>query len=166
MTAFILPFEDKYLADAFGVMTPERRRMGLGSHRGTDWNGLKAGTPVRAVADGIIVRAYYSQGLGNVVILKTLAPWKDNPARALYFGYAHLNAPTTLPIGTAVKAGDVIGAIGNTGSFSGGDHLHLTLGLAPDSIHYGFTTDPHAYLVRRGAKALTAKPKAKPKGKK
>ncbi len=162
MNAFILPFEDKYLGDAFGVMTPLRKKLGLGAHRGTDYNKLKAGTPIPAIANGKVFASYFSPGLGNVLILEVLAPWKDNPARKLYFGYCHLQTLSPLKKGTRVKTGDIIGAIGNTGKFSSGNHLHLTLGLTPESVSYGFVTDAHAYLVRRGAKAIIkTKPKAK-----
>jgi len=41
-------------------------------------------------------------------------------------GYAHMIAGSTIPVGTVVKRGDVIGRVGNTGE-SSGNHLHFSI---------------------------------------
>ncbi len=159
MTNWQQPFPDDNLGDAFGVVTPLRKKLGLGPHRGCDWNGFRAGTPLKAVADGKIVRSYWSNGLGWVVVLQVIAPWKDNPKRKLFFGYCHMQ-DQGLKVGSEVTCGDVIGFAGNTGTFTSGTHLHLTLGLVPESVSMGFVTDPHAYIERRIAQL--PKPKTTP----
>ncbi len=54
---------------------------------------------------------------------------------ALYLLYAHLDQPVEIPIGTAVKSGDAIGAVGNTG-YSGNAHLHLEMRLGPEEVQF------------------------------
>ena len=44
------------------------------------------------------------------------------------FGFAHLQTPSPLPVGTLVQSGQLIGYVGNTGR-STGAHLHLTMRL-------------------------------------
>lgn len=77
------------------------------------------GTAVVAVDDGIIMPAPYGVSSlgGNRVWLKT---------RDGYYYYAHL-ANITVPAGTHVQAGDIIGTVGNTGNAAGGPpHLHFS----------------------------------------
>jgi len=55
-----------------------------------------------------------------------------------------------LKVGDSVKAGKtIVGRIGNTGSCSRGDHLHLTLGKTHRSAVRGYTKDPEAYIAKQ-----------------
>jgi murein DD-endopeptidase MepM/ murein hydrolase activator NlpD len=86
---------------------------GHGNHQGVDI-AAAPGQPVRASADGIVMRAGNLGGLGNAIFV------------AHGFGittrYGHLSKIEVRP-GQRIKRGDVIGRVGNTGR-STGYHLH------------------------------------------
>lgn len=95
---------------------------GSRSHQGTDVMADK-GTPVVAVADGTIKRLTREPtGLGGIWI------WLLDTEGNEYY-YAHLDSIVPLlEAGTAVAAGQVIGAVGNTGDAAyGADHLHFEI---------------------------------------
>jgi hypothetical protein len=92
----------------------------LGPHEGIDLVA-PAGTPVLAVADGIIIDNRPSR-IGGVAL------WVQGSGRRLYY-YAHMKdlAPG-MRRGTAVRAGERIGSVGNSGN--GVDtppHLHFAI---------------------------------------
>ncbi|NMC45352.1 MAG: M23 family metallopeptidase [Chloroflexi bacterium] len=62
-------------------------------------------------------------------------PSWDDSNRSLYFVYAHLLNPPQFSIGDAVKSGEVIGQVGNTGNSSNA-HLHLELRLGPGGASF------------------------------
>lgn len=107
------------------VVTSEYGTRARGFHNGIDL-AVPAGTEILANHDGTISKSYNARG-GNQVIING-----DN----IKTGYAHLLAPSPLPEGTRVQAGDVIGQVGSTGT-STGPHLHFTLRLnnSPDTIN-------------------------------
>ena len=73
---------------------------------------------VKAVADGTVIFAEWSAATGNVIILKHV--------NNLISVYKH-NATLTKGQGEIVKAGEVIGTVGNTGELTTGPHLHFEL---------------------------------------
>lgn len=148
MTQWMLPFPDKMLADPFGSHSAARKKMGLGPHRGVDWNGMKKGTALKAVAEGTISANYWSDVLGWVVELKVKATWKGKPT-TIYFMYCHLDKKSPLAVGTKVACGDVVGGAGTSGSASSGIHLHFTLSLTSKGGAMGQVFDAHAYISRR-----------------
>jgi murein DD-endopeptidase MepM/ murein hydrolase activator NlpD len=83
-------------------------------HRGADFIG-KVGDPIKAAMKGTVQHIDNNPNLGNFIILK-----HDDGYQTLY---AHLSA-FTVKVGEAVKQGDEIGKIGNTG-YTTGPHLHL-----------------------------------------
>ncbi len=89
-------------------------------HEGVDW-AAPTGTPVFAVADGVIKLAGNGGGYGNVVYI--------THAGGVETRYAHFDrfAPAA-KTGASVKAGDLIGYIGTTGR-STGPHLHFEVRL-------------------------------------
>ena len=125
-------------------------------HRGTDYNGFKGGTPLKAVQDGKIVVNKWSDGLGNVVVLEVDGPYGKDKTRKLYFGYCHMDKPSPLAVGTVVASGDTVGTAGTTGKFSSGVHLHQTLSLIKDGVFAGKVFDSDAYLKRRIAQQKVA----------
>lgn len=141
MAIWMLPFPDKNLGTRFGV-TDNAHPNG---HRGTDWNGIPAGTKLPAVADGTIVLVQKSEALGNVAVLKVTRIGLP----AVYFGYCHMSKPCAIPVGTKVKMGEAVGTIGNTGTASSGIHLHLTLGLSKTSVFAGKVSDAWVFLKKR-----------------
>jgi murein DD-endopeptidase MepM/ murein hydrolase activator NlpD len=72
--------------------------------------------PVKAILDGTIVSAAFSLDGGYTVAIQH----KDN----LISFYKHLHS-ILKKTGTFVRAGEVIGIVGNTGELSSGPHLHL-----------------------------------------
>ena len=74
--------------------------------------------PVKATADGTVIFAEWTATTGYVIILKH----KNN----LISVYKH-NASLSKEQGELVKEGEVIAAVGDTGDFSTGLHLHFEL---------------------------------------
>ncbi|MDR0648684.1 MAG: peptidoglycan DD-metalloendopeptidase family protein [Synergistaceae bacterium] len=99
------------------------------THTGIDIDGNK-GDPVRAAADGEILYTGWLRGYGQVVII-------DHGGN-LTTVYAHLSAIDTTE-NAKVKAGDVVGKVGSTGTATG-NHLHFEVRVN------GSTTDPLTYL--------------------
>ena len=129
------PLDRYQLGTAFGVVDAAHPN----GHRGDDFNGVPAGTALKAVNDGTIVAAFYSRVLGNVVVLQV---------KLWFFGYCHMKTMTPLPIGSKVKAGQVIGQLGNTGTASTGPHLHLTLSLTKTGVVVGKVFSPYKFLTK------------------
>lgn len=148
--AWRLPLDGKFsYGPKFGVVDSWHPN----GHRGTDYNGFKAGTKYFAVNNGTIVVNKWSDGIGWVVVLKV---------GGKYFGYCHMNKQSPLKVGTAVKAGDVVGTAGTTGKFSSGVHLHFTLSTTPEGVFAGKVYDADAFLKQKIAEQkAVAKAKAK-----
>lgn len=155
MSKWVMPLAKYKYGPLFGVVDSWHPN----GHRGTDYNGFGGGTKLFAVSDGIIAENKWSDGLGNVVVLKVNMIVKGEKS-AVFFGYAHLHKPSPLKVGTKVKAGDVIGGAGTTGKFSSGVHLHFTLGMTKDAVFAGKVYDADAF-VKRQIKASAGKPAAK-----
>jgi murein DD-endopeptidase MepM/ murein hydrolase activator NlpD len=95
----------------------DERDRGVRVHEGVDIFAPH-GTPALAAADGWITRVTTNRLGGNVVWL-----WDAERGQALY--YAHLDRQE-VSSGTRVKAGDVIGRVGNTGNArTTPPHLHF-----------------------------------------
>ena len=86
---------------------------GTRMHSGVDL-AAPMGTPVRATADGVVAGAGWRGGYGIMVSL--------GHGGGMSTRYAHLSAIAVQP-GTAVKAGQVIGYVGATGTATG-PHVH------------------------------------------
>lgn len=99
------------------------------SHKGLDFKG-NIGAPVFASADGIVHIVTTEPKWGNRIVLK-----HSDGFQTLY---GHMNN-MTVSRGQYVKAGDVIGGVGNTGK-STGPHLHFEI------RKNGQTVDPAALL--------------------
>jgi murein DD-endopeptidase MepM/ murein hydrolase activator NlpD len=84
------------------------------AHMGVDY-AAPVGTPVIAVADGVVAESSFQGGYGNMVVIQHNA----NQSTA----YAHLSRMNVRK-GQAIKQGDVVGAVGSTG-LSTGPHLHF-----------------------------------------
>ena len=85
------------------------------AHRGVDY-AAPTGTPVRSVADGVVISKGWSQGYGNTVEIKHNERYSTL--------YAHLSgfAPD-IARGKSIQMGQVIGYVGSTG-WATGPHLH------------------------------------------
>jgi murein DD-endopeptidase MepM/ murein hydrolase activator NlpD len=121
--------------DTFGAA-----RAGVGWHHGEDIFGT-LGSPLLAVADGTV----FSVGWNNIGGYRF---WlRDRQGNQFY--YAHLSAFSPLAVdGREVKAGDVIGFMGNTGDAQGTPyHVHFEIhpvGLLP--LGYDGVVNAFPYL--------------------
>ncbi|HEX6694669.1 MAG TPA: peptidoglycan DD-metalloendopeptidase family protein [Longimicrobiales bacterium] len=99
----------------------------LQQHQGVEFNN-PAGTPVHAIADGVVAFAGKAEAGAN-----TVAILHDTrlDGQFVFSTYFH-NTELTVRSGQRVRAGDVIARVGNTGR-AGNDHLHLEVHVAPSA---------------------------------
>lgn len=83
-------------------------------HLGVDY-AAPSGTPVHALGDGVVLKAYYTRGGGNYIKIKHNSVYST--------GYMHLKGfAKGIHAGVRVKQGQVIGYVGMTG-LATGPHL-------------------------------------------
>jgi murein DD-endopeptidase MepM/ murein hydrolase activator NlpD len=96
-------------------------------HQGTDY-AARPGTPVMAAGDGVVLRAGWVGGYGNLIELRHI--------NGITTRYGHLRGfARKVRRGARVEQGQVIGYVGATGLASG-PHLHYEFrinGVAKDS---------------------------------
>ncbi len=119
------------------------REDGARAHHGTDILAPR-GTPVVAAAAGRVAKLFESERGGTTVYVRS-------PRRRWTYYYAHLAAYAPgLHEGQVVKAGDVLGYVGDTGD-AGAGNFHLHFGLkrtAPDQHWYeGVDVNPYPFLA-------------------
>src|SRR5690606_30530560 len=85
-------------------------------HAGTDF-AVGTGTPLVAPADGVVSKAGWGGGFGNVIFISHYINGQSYTTVM-----AHLSS-ISVSEGQAVSQGQTIGATGNTGA-STGPHLH------------------------------------------
>ena len=95
-----------------------------GKHLGIDVSSA-VGQAVRAPADGVVVKASWENGYGNVVYLSHGYGYSTR--------YGHLSGFGARP-GQRVKRGDVVGYVGSTGR-STGPHLHYEVRLNNNPVN-------------------------------
>ncbi len=94
-------------------------------HTGVDFTPGE-GTPIEAVADGVVVDSTVADGSWGV----HLSIQHDIDGVTFITSYAHMQTGSmSLQIGDTVSRGDVIGRVGSTGQ-SNGAHLHFTVQTA------------------------------------
>lgn len=136
---YVFPvFGPASFGDAFGA---PRADVPGGWHHGEDIVA-PLGTPLLAVADGTVFSVGWNEIGGWRLWLR------DTAGNEFY--YAHLSAYSPLAVdGTRVRAGDVLGFMGNTGDAEGGTvHLHFEIhpaALLP--LRYAGAVAPYPFLV-------------------
>ena len=95
-----------------------------GNHSAIDISSA-VGQAVRAPADGIVVKAEWANGYGNVIYISHGYGYSTR--------YGHLSAYAAKP-GQHVKRGDVIAYVGSTGR-STGPHLHYEVRLNNNPVN-------------------------------
>ncbi|HYW12442.1 MAG TPA: peptidoglycan DD-metalloendopeptidase family protein [Longimicrobium sp.] len=131
------PLEFRRISSSYstGRFHPILRR--VRAHHGIDY-AASHGTPIRAVGDGVVQKAGWGGGYGNVVEIRHQRGYASR--------YAHMRGfATGVRPGTRVRQGQLIGYVGTTG-LSTGPHLHYEFHMNgrpvnPASIRY-LTGDP------------------------
>ncbi|WP_436523831.1 M23 family metallopeptidase [Actinoplanes sp. HUAS TT8] len=123
---YVLPLDDYEFTAPFGV------RFGK-LHAGIDL-AAPEGTPYKAVHAGTVTAAGYNGGYGYSITVQ-----QSDGTEIIY---AH-SRRLLVKKGDTVKAGQVVGEVGNTG-YSYGTHLHLEIHVG------GKPTDPITFLKAHG----------------
>lgn len=126
------------------------RRFYAGYHGGLDIPAPE-GTPIIAVADGVVVHLAEGDGIGGIGVVLQHAPEETGLPVWTYTEYKHLREMSGLAIGRKVKRGEAIALVGKTGTvgsraYGAAGHAHLHL-----SAWYGATAE------FRSARMLTPK---------
>ena len=103
-----------YQSSYFGEIRPYE----TGGHKGNDY-AAPTGTPTYAAAAGTVIQAGWSNSAGNWVVI--------NHGNGIQTYYLHTSA-MYVSVGTKVSKGDVIAAVGTTGS-STGNHLDFRVNV-------------------------------------
>jgi len=128
------PVRSGYISSRFGPRKdPITGRTSL--HRGVDFAG-KRGSPIHAVADGLVVASETRSGYGKVVEIRH--------GDGLLTRYAH-NEKNLVEAGELVRQGQVIATLGASGRATG-PHLHFEV------LKDGTQVDPLTYVSFRAKK--------------
>lgn len=140
---FPLPADTWTRTSGFGPRGPRL-------HSGVDY-AAPAGTPVLALADGVVASVEISPTGGNMIVLDHTIPGPDG-ARRVGSAYLHLlDGSTTVTEGDTVTAGAQIAQVGSTGRRSTGPHLHLEVRPGgPNSA----AVDPEPWLTAHSPTTL------------
>ena len=117
-------------------------------HEGMDFSA-DTGTPVYATGDGVVKSAGWESGYGNSIVVDHGYNYVTR--------YAHLSK-ILVKAGQAVKRGDLIGNVGNTGK-STGPHLHYEVrykGQPQNPVNYYFmdlTPEEYDEMIRQAENA-------------
>jgi murein DD-endopeptidase MepM/ murein hydrolase activator NlpD len=131
------PVKFRRISSRFGM----RRHPILGTmraHRGTDY-AANAGTPIRAIGDGLVIRAGWHNGYGNVIDIRH--------GNGYVSRYGHMRGfARGVRTGVRVSREQTIGYVGSTG-LSTAPHLHfevLVKGVQrnPASVLANVSADP------------------------
>lgn len=119
-------------------------------HQGVDY-AAPSGTPVKAVGDGVVTRAGWGKGFGNMVVLKH--------SGGLESMYSHLSGfASGTKQGTRVRQGQVIGYVGATG-YATGPHLDFRLKQNGKYINPSKVVAPRGSAVSRSRMAAFSRQK-------
>lgn len=124
---------DSFFASATrGDGSARTRRFYAGLHGGLDIPAPE-GTPIIAVADGVVVHLAEGEGIGGIGVIVQHAPEQTGLPVWIYTEYKHLREMPALHIGRKVAMGEVIAFVGKTGTVgsraygaAGHAHLHLS----------------------------------------
>ncbi len=117
------PVDAVTFTSGFGVRS-DPFRGGAAMHAGVDIPG-PTGTSIYATADGIVGRAQWANGYGNLVEL--------DHGKGIQTRYGHLSQILVQP-GTRITRGQLIGRMGSTGR-STGSHLHYEVRLDGHAVN-------------------------------
>ena len=130
LNQWVLPVDSYHLTARFG----ECSTLWASCHTGLDF-AAPSGTPIHAVANGVVTSVGYDGSYGN----KTVVTLDDGTE----LWYAHQTS-YVVNVGDTVQAGQLIGYIGATGNVTG-PHVHIE--VRPGG---GDPVDPYAAFVYNG----------------
>ncbi|HEY9226402.1 MAG TPA: M23 family metallopeptidase [Gemmatimonadaceae bacterium] len=134
------PLEFRRISSFFGV----RKHPILGDfrqHKGTDY-AANAGTPVRAIGDGVVTRRGWGNGYGNVLEIRH--------RNGFVTRYGHLSRfASDVRVGSRVEIGKTVAYVGSTG-LSTAPHLHFEV------LVNGQQRDPRSALKQTGGDPIPA----------
>jgi len=111
------------------------------NHTGTDY-AAAAGTPVRAIGDGVVIFAGKKGGYGNMIDIRH--------RNGMVSRYGHMrNFASGIRPGTHVAMGSTIGYVGMTG-WATGPHLHFEIRID------GVAKNPRVALESKGGEPIPA----------
>jgi Peptidase family M23 len=126
-------------SDPFGNTKPPRTN----PHLGSDFPH-KAGTPVPSWVVGSVVGVGSNSAIGNYIILRTVL----NSKTAWVLNY-HLQTLPTLKVGATVTFDQILGAVGDTGTLSSGNHLHVGVSFTSSTAGTGAgLVDPWPHILK------------------
>jgi len=98
-------------------------------HRGVDFIPGR-GSPIFAIADGVVVESKYGGGYGQFVYIE-----HNINGQTVTSVYAHMQRGSSpLQEGEKIRAGEFIGLVGNTG-VSTGPHLHFEIRIEDEKVN-------------------------------
>lgn len=121
-----------------------------GAHRGQDLVA-DCGTPLVSAEAGRVVFKAFQERAGHYVVIRGARSGHDHV-------YMHLESPSPVDRGDAVRLRQPIGSVGDTGN-ARGCHLHFELWSAPGWFEGGAAFDPRPSLERwaRSTRAALAR---------
>ncbi|WP_017728093.1 M23 family metallopeptidase [Halalkalibacterium ligniniphilum] len=133
------PLNGDHIWPTMGELTDSFGTRG-GTHYGIDI-AAPEGTLVMTIADGVVRRSYYSDSYGHVVFVQHQS--------GLETVYAHLNQ-RFVSEGDAVREGEEIGTVGNTGR-SSGNHLHFEVHKGEWNLEKSNAIDPFLVIAKESS---------------
>ena len=135
----VLPASLEFVSSGFGFRADPFTGNGA-FHAGLDFKG-PIGAPIYAAAKGVVSFAGVRQGYGNCI--------EVDHGNGLLTRYAHMSR-FVARLGQPVSAGQVIGAIGNTGR-STGPHLHFEVRLNDQPLNPRPFLEAAPHVLEKGA---------------
>jgi murein DD-endopeptidase MepM/ murein hydrolase activator NlpD len=128
------PLEFRRISSIFGLR--EHPILGgVRQHKGTDY-AAAAGTPVRAIGDGVVIHEGWGNGYGNMLEIRH--------RNGFVTRYGHLSRfSSSVHVGSHVTIGQIVAFVGSTG-LSTGPHLHFEV------LVNGEQRDPRVALKQTG----------------
>lgn len=121
-------------------------------HYGWDFNSNEEEPYVYALGNGTVAAEGLDTLFGWCCVIVFSDVWirSENRVGGITCRYYHLKERPKVRVGQTVKAGDVIGMMGNTGVYSSGTHLHITLDTDTKFPNYepGLARDGN--IIKRG----------------
>ncbi|HSM36198.1 MAG TPA: peptidoglycan DD-metalloendopeptidase family protein [Longimicrobiales bacterium] len=104
-------------------------------HQGVEFNN-PAGTPVRAIGDGVVAFAGEAEAGARTVAVLHDRRWEGRPIYSVYYH----NTSLDVRVAERVRGGQIIARVGNTGRATN-DHLHLEVHV-PEAEDPSFVVNP------------------------